>query len=201
MTSKQMAHRYKRSVKLAHSEKCEWLNANKGTFVRRKRDATIDPIETNERNEEISRGKRRVELALREYSMCRKNVGNAKSCKHIYQNIVKMADEFSAKFSQMKDLIETLKSDMNSVDDKYSEITPKLSANVRTLPRFHEELNEKNDPNRMKTVEHFLRSKQKPIDPNLSGVDTTVSTFRASNQNDKNVSPLQNGNFGRNNNE
>lgn len=201
--SKQVAHRYKRSVKLPHSEKCEWLKANKEIFVRRKRDATIDPIETNERNEEFARSKRRVESALKEYSMCRKNAGNAKSCKNIYQNIVRMADEFSAKFSEMKELIENLKSDMNSVDDKYGEVTPNVIANAkkmrdRTLPRFHEDLNETNDPNTMKTVEHFLRSKQKPIDPNLSGVDTTVSTFRASNQNGKNVSPLQNGNFGRN---
>lgn len=47
-------------------------------------------------------------------------------------------------------------------------------------PRFHEEMSAEIGVNtkKLKTVEHFLRSKQKPIDPSLGGVveTTTEST-------------------------
>lgn len=220
--NKQVAHRYKRSVKLPKPEKCKSLkaNMNKDIFVRHKRGVSIDPIDAYEANEEYSRAKRRVVSAFQEYSQCRKNVdGDEKSCEAIHQKILKLANEFSAKFSMMKDLMENFKLDMDIVDGMNSGITSKknsknidensdihLSKNapMRPVPRFHEDLSEENDPNanKLKTVEDFLRNKQKPIDPKLGGVDTSVSaktTFRdIKNPNDKSVTPLKNGNFGMN---
>lgn len=74
---------------------------------------------------------------------------------------------------------------------------------MRTIPRFHEDMNVRSDDNinKLKTVEHFLRNKQKPIDPKLSGTETTTSsteqTFR-NFKNDNNATPLKNRNFGTN---
>lgn len=205
--SEELARRYKRSVKVLQPEKCKLLKAavhtDKNILVRQKRDVSIDPIKAYEAKEEYARAKRRIESALDEYSKCRTNLNN-KQCESIHQKILKMANDFSTKFSLMKDLIESFKLDM----EKISEIDvalPRPDPLRAVLPRFHEDLNERYDfsAGKLRTVEHFVRNKQKPIDPNLGGSDTTrLSTkpaFRdVKSSNDKNMAPLSNANFGTN---
>lgn len=205
--SEEVAHRYKRSVKLLQPEKCKLLKAthtDTNIFVRQKRDASIDPIKANEANEEYARAKRHIESALNEYSKCRNNVSDKPSCESIHQKILKMANDFSTKFSLMKDLIESFKSDMEKISD-IDLAVPRHDPLRAVLPRFHEDWNERNDfsADKLRTVEHFVRSKQKPINPNLGGSETTRLSTKPSfrdmkSSNDKNVAPLSNGNFGTN---
>lgn len=197
--NEQVDSRYKRAVKLPKPEKCDLLKASYSPseiFVRHKRDKSIDPIEIKEQseeNEEYVRAKRRVASALEEYSNCRKNNGNEKSCEIIHQKMLKMASDLSAKFSEMKEFLNSLKTKINSVEDQKHGLHTIANEHLGKLPRFHEDMNEKSDE-RKQTVEHIVRSKQMPIDPNLSGIDTAISTFR---DNEKNSSPGKNENFGK----
>lgn len=147
--NKEVTHRYKRSVKLP--QKCKFLKANidKEVFVRRKRDVlSIDPvdanennennenIENNEKNEEYTRAKRRVASVLKEYSDCRKNDSDGENCTDVYANILKIADEFSEKFSQMKEWMENLTSYINSVDDSVNDGDTKVGAGHKVIEKF-----------------------------------------------------------------
>lgn len=127
----EVAHRYKRSMKSPQNQKCEFLKANivKNVVVRHKRDlsSSIDPIEVYENNEEYARAKRRVASALKEYTNCRQKVADDQSCSDVHRKMLKLANEFSAKYSVMKDLMENFKSYMNIVDDRVGNGETKVS--------------------------------------------------------------------------
>lgn len=127
--NKEVARRYERSLKSPEIEKCHFLKANMNgnIVVRRKRDTIDDPIEANE-NEEYARTKRRVASAFKEYSKCRKSDDDEESCRKIHEKILKIANEFTEKFSRMKDLMENFNSYLHSVDDDISEVATKVSA-------------------------------------------------------------------------
>lgn len=141
-TSDRPKREIKYSSHLIHSiqsDKCQALkaNINKNIFVRTKRDTSIDPVDYHESIDGISmdyaREKRKAEIELKsleqQYTRCRKYASEGKSCDDIYKKLLILANEFSEKFTEIKDLIKDLKSE-DSNDVINEKMNRKMSADT-----------------------------------------------------------------------
>lgn len=181
-------------------------------------DPSIEPIENHlDGSIEIEkiRKKRHAEQMLAEMKerlrVCRK-IKNDESCDDLYKRIIKVANELTGKFVELKSMVNEFQTNIQekSVEKKKTASeklianennvnTPLMNKFVSVAPKIHEDIRgNDNDKfwnlDKIKLVEEIIRKKEKDGEENRLHENEMTSNGRDSD--DKTITPLKNVNFG-----